>query len=94
MNIWITVKILKKRLYQEDKISILINYDYKHTQEVGNAFGKKSYDLYVQVNTFLLANILKIFEKHALRCVTLTPNIFILHLNQHGSQPKKWVELN
>ena len=87
MNIWITGKDLMKQ-HQLKKNTFIVALIWKTLQMLTIAM-QKEYDLYVQKDTLLLADIFENFRNKCLEIYELDPAAFYLHQDQHGKHVLK-----
>ena len=69
----------KKEFYSELFLEHIIDKDYEHTQKVFNGYGTNMgdyHDLYVQTNTFLLADVFQKFSDKCIEIYGIDPSYF------------------
>ena len=90
MNTWIAGKDLinhhyqiKKAFYSELRLKNITDKDYTHAQKVFEEFKLKNlgnyYDLYVQSDALLLADVFENFKNKCIEMYELDPAHFCLH---------------
>ena len=76
-----TLKIFSKDFYNNFNLENISDKDYKHTQKVWKTFEIKNldeyHDLYVQCDTFLLADVFENFRNKCIEIYKLDPAHFL-----------------